>query len=111
MKQLTATGRVVRGWLGIQGQNVTERLAEAFGLHGTEGILVTGVLEGGPASEAGIRPGDVITHINDANPKNSQELMATIANHPPGTRLEVGGWRGSDRFTIEVVSGQRPASK
>jgi len=110
MKQLIATGRVVRGWLGIQGQNVTERLAEAFGLHGTEGILVTGVLEGGPASEAGIRPGDVITRINEANPQNSTELMATIANYPPGTKLEVGGWRGSDPFSIEVVSGQRPVS-
>ncbi len=111
MNQLIATGRVVRGWLGIQGQNVNERLAEAFGLHGTDGILVTGVLEGGPAGQAGIRPGDVITRINDASPKNSQELMSTIASFPPGSKLEVGGWRGSDAFSIEVISGQRPVSK
>jgi serine protease DegS len=108
MQQLITTGHVVRGWLGIQGQDVTERLAEAFGLHGTEGILVTGVLEGGPASQAGIRPGDVITRINQTSPRNAQELMSTIANHPPGTHLTVGGWRGSDAFTLDVVSGQRP---
>ncbi|MEJ2463652.1 MAG: trypsin-like peptidase domain-containing protein [Candidatus Thiodiazotropha sp.] len=100
MQQLITTGHVVRGWLGIQGQNVTERLAEAFGLHDTEGILVTGVLEGGPASEAGIRPGDVITRINEVSPRNSEELMTTIANQPPGKP-----------FSLEVISGQRPVSE
>ena len=111
MQQLITTGHVVRGWLGIQGQDVTERLAEAFGLHGIEGILVTGVLEGGPASQAGIRPGDVITRINEAAPRNAQELMSTIAGHPPGTQLTVGGWRGSKPFALDVVSGQRPANE
>ena len=111
MQQLISTGHVVRGWLGIQGQDVTERLAEAFGLHGIEGVLVTGVLEGGPASQAGIRPGDVITRINEAAPRSAQELMSTIANHPPGTQLTVGGWRGSQPFSLDVVSGQRPVSK
>ncbi len=111
MQQLITTGHVVRGWLGIQGQDVTERLAEAFGLRGTEGILVTGVLEGGPASQAGIRPGDVITQINETSPRNAQELMSAIAGHPPGTQLTVGGWRGSKAFSLEVVSGQRPVNE
>ncbi|MCU7842454.1 MAG: trypsin-like peptidase domain-containing protein [Candidatus Thiodiazotropha sp. (ex Monitilora ramsayi)] len=111
MQQLITTGHVVRGWLGIQGQNVTERLAEAFGLRSAEGILVTGVLENGPASQAGIRPGDVITMINDDQPRNSQELMQLIASHPPGTKLTVGGWRGSDSISIDVTSGERPVSE
>jgi serine protease DegS len=111
MRQLITTGRVVRGWLGVQGQNVTERLAEAFGLRGSEGILVTGVLDGGPASQAGIRPGDVITRINDTTLRNAQELMTTIANHPPGSKLTVGGWRGNEQIAIDVVSGQRPLTK
>ena len=111
MHQLITTGHVVRGWLGIQGQDVTEQLAEAFGLHGTDGILVTGVLDGGPASQAGIRPGDVIIRIDESTPQNSQELMATIANRPPGTKMVIMGWRGSEQFTVEVVSGQRPLSE
>jgi len=111
MRQLITSGRVVRGWLGIQGQNVTEKLAEAFGLHDSEGILVTGVMENGPAGLAGMRPGDVITRINDGMPKNSQELMQMIASQPPGTTLTVGGWRGSDPFTLEVVSGERPITE
>jgi serine protease DegS len=111
MQQLISTGHVVRGWLGIQGQNVTERLAEAFGLRSTEGILVTGVLEGGPASQAGIRPGDVITRINEKRPQDAQELMTTIASQPPGSKLLVGGWRGGESFSLEVISGQRPVNK
>jgi len=49
MKQLVEHGRVVRGWLGISGQNVTKELAESFGLHETDGVLVSGTQEGGPA--------------------------------------------------------------
>jgi serine protease DegS len=111
MHQLITSGHVVRGWLGIQGQNVTTKLAEAFGLHNAEGILVTGVMENGPASLAGMRPGDVITQINQSKPKNSQELMQQIANQPPGSKLTVGGWRGSDTFSLDIVSGERPAGE
>ncbi|MEN8166218.1 MAG: trypsin-like peptidase domain-containing protein [Pseudomonadota bacterium] len=110
MRQLIATGQVVRGWLGIQGQDVTEKLAEAFGLHGVEGILVTGVMENGPASEAGLRPGDVITEINGNVTKNSHELMQMIANEAPGSAFQVSGWRGSTSFNFTATSGTRPAS-
>ena len=111
MRQLITTGKVVRGWLGIQGQDVTEKLAEAFGLHDVEGFLVTGVLEDGPASKAGLRPGDVITEINGARAGNSHELMQLIANEAPGSAFEVRGWRGNKPFTFVAVSGQRPTAK
>lgn len=111
MRQLIATGQVVRGWLGIQGQDVTEKLAEAFGLHGTQGILVTGVVANGPASTAGLRPGDVITEINQTKTKNSHELMQIIANEAPGSAIEVIGWRGNDSFKLTAISGTRPAVK
>jgi serine protease DegS len=111
MRQLIATGKVVRGWLGIQGQDVTEKLAEAFGLHDVEGILVTGVLEDGPASNAGLRPGDVITEINGARASNSHELMQLIANEAPGSAFEVRGWRGNEPFTFVAISGQRPMAR
>jgi serine protease DegS len=108
MQQLITTGHVVRGWLGIQGQDVTEKLAEAFSLHDAEGILVTGVMEDGPASRAGLRPGDVITRVNDTTIENSQQLMQLIASQPPGTRLTVNGWRGNEQIQLETVSGERP---
>ncbi|MCG8489785.1 MAG: trypsin-like peptidase domain-containing protein [Chromatiales bacterium] len=109
MQQLISTGHVVRGWIGIQGQDVSKKLAEAFGLHIEDGVLVTGVLENGPASKAGLRPGDVITSINEIQLNNSQDLMQHIAGMPPGTELMIGGWRGSDAFSLKTVSGERPA--
>jgi serine protease DegS len=108
MQQLITSGHVVRGWLGIQGQDVTEKLAEAFSLHNAEGILVTGVMENGPASTAGLRPGDVITRINSTKIKNSQQLVQLIASQPPGTRLTIGGWRGNEEIEMEATSGERP---
>jgi serine protease DegS len=109
MRQLIASGKVVRGWLGIQGQNVTEKLADAFGLRDVEGVLVTGVLEDGPASQAGLRPGDVITEVNGARARNSHELMRLIANEAPGSAFQVSGWRGNERFDFVAISGQRPS--
>jgi serine protease DegS len=108
MQQLITSGHVVRGWLGIQGQDVTDKLAEAFSLHNAEGILVTGVMEDGPASAAGLRPGDVITRINSTKIDNSQQLVQLIASQPPGTRLTIGGWRGNEEIEIEATSGERP---
>ncbi|MEW8153025.1 MAG: PDZ domain-containing protein, partial [Candidatus Thiodiazotropha endolucinida] len=102
------TGHVVRGWLGIQGQDVSEKLAEAFSLRNAEGILVTGVMEEGPASKAGLRPGDVITRVNDTEIDNSQQLVQLIASQPPGTYLTIGGWRGNEQIELETVSGERP---
>jgi serine protease DegS len=110
MRQLIASGRVVRGWLGIEGQDVTEKLAEAFGLSGDKGFLITGVMQDGPASKAGLRPGDVITGIDDSTISNSQELMHAVASKAPGTRFQVDGWRGSKEFSFEAVSGKRPAA-
>jgi serine protease DegS len=108
MQQLITSGHVIRGWLGVQGQDVTEKLAEAFSLHNTEGILVTGVMEDGPGSKAGLRPGDVITRINSTKIDNSQQLVLLIASQPPGTRLTIGGWRGNKAFQLETTSGERP---
>ncbi len=64
MDQILKKGRVVRGWLGIAGQDITPALAESFGLKESRGVLVSGVLEGGPADKAGIQPGDVIAKID-----------------------------------------------
>ncbi|MES9853562.1 MAG: PDZ domain-containing protein [Candidatus Thiodiazotropha sp. L084R] len=65
------------------------------------------VLQNSPASMAGLRPGDVITSINDAELSNFQDQMQHIAGQPPGTQLVVGGWRGNDAFSLNAVSDER----
>ncbi len=108
MRQIIAHGRVVRGWLGIAGQEVTPQLARSFQLKEVKGILISGILEGGPADSAGIKPGDIITQIGDQTPDNSQDALHIISLLPPGERVKIKGWRGQKRFEAEVTVIERP---
>ena len=86
MDQILTQGRVVRGWLGIAGQDITPQIQESFGLHQIRGVLVSGVLEGGPADEAGVRPGDIITQIGNRVPSNSQDILDIVPPWRPAPR-------------------------
>jgi serine protease DegS len=108
MAQIVANGRVVRGWFGIAGQDMTPELARVFGLRDVRGVLVSGVLEDGPADRAGIKPGDIITQIGDQIPENSQDVLNIIATMTPNTQVRVEGWRGEERFQVEVTVSERP---
>ncbi len=109
MEQIIAKGRVVRGWLGVTAQDVTPDLAESFGLHGSQGVLVSGVLSNGPADRAGLRPGDVITRVNDVPTNSAYDILNAIAIQPPGVRVTVYGWRGNDELKLDAVVEERPA--
>ncbi len=108
MLELLKNGRVIRGWLGLAGQDMTPELANSFKLKEISGILISGVLEGGPASTAGIKPGDIIVQINDKRPKDAEEIMNYIATLTPGSQAIIYGWRGNTRFKTEVTVAERP---
>ncbi|WP_428609345.1 S1C family serine protease [Sedimenticola sp.] len=108
MEQILKQGRVVRGWLGIAGQDITPELAESFGLEAGSGVLISGVLEGGPADKAGLAPGDVITRINDQPLTSSHDILNLIAAVPPGNHVRVEGWRDRKPFDIQVEVSERP---
>ncbi|MFN2308811.1 MAG: Do family serine endopeptidase [Gammaproteobacteria bacterium] len=109
MRQIIEHGRVVRGWLGIEAQELTPLLAESFGLTRVQGVLITGVLRGGPAEQAGLQPGDVVTTLNDQPVSNARDSMNRIAALPPGTNLRIDGLRRGERFTAQARVGERPA--
>jgi serine protease DegS len=111
MDQLIRNGRVVRAWLGITGQDVTPALAESFGLRDAEGVLVSGVLEDGPADKAGFRPGDVITHVDGLAPRDIGHLSTIIAGKTPGQPMRVQGWRGNMELDILVAPAERQPGK
>jgi Do/DeqQ family serine protease len=108
MQSIIEHGYVVRGWIGIEAQEISPLLAESFGLPHTQGVLIAGILRGGPADEAGMRPGDVITHIDQTPVTATRDLMTLIAGATPGHRLEIEGYRAGERFEATVNVIQRP---
>jgi serine protease Do len=104
MGALIRDGKVTRGWLGVQIQNLTDELAEAKGLKVSEGVLVGDVLDDGPAEKAGLERGDVITHFEGRATKNTSQLRNMVARTQPGSRVELTVMRdGRERkMTLEL---------
>ncbi len=110
MQQILGHGRVVRGWLGVIAQDITPALADSFGLQGVQGVLISGILEHGPADRAGIEPGDIITHINGQAPRDADDLLYIIAMQPPGSVASIEGWRANHRLKLKAMIAERPAN-
>jgi serine protease Do len=104
-QQLQTTGHVTRGKLGVVIQNVTQGLADSFGLPQPEGALVSSVEKGGPSERAGIEPGDVILKLNGQLLRDSTELPVQIAGITPGTSVDLEIWRNHDTRNISVKLG------
>jgi len=109
MRQIIESGRVVRGWLGVEGQDITPQLAESFGLQGVQGVIIAGVQRNGPAARAGLRPGDILTHINGEPVVDSQTTMAMITGFAPGTRIVLRVLRAGRLLELEAVIAERPS--
>ncbi|HEX7047815.1 MAG TPA: trypsin-like peptidase domain-containing protein [Gammaproteobacteria bacterium] len=107
VNQIIEHGRVIRGWLGVDPQDVTPELAEAFGLEDDAGIIVRDVYRGSPAEAAGIERGDTITHINDNAVANAHEALTVIASTPPGETLRIRGIRRGQPFVTKAIIIER----
>ena len=108
MQEIIQYGHVVRGWLGIEPQDITPQLAESFQLRGTAGVIVAGVLREGPADKAGIKPGDIITRINDTEIPNSSTALGLISKSRPGETIVVHILRDGKEQTLRAEPSQRP---
>jgi serine protease DegQ len=101
-------GKVTRGWIGVEPNDLSPELAETFGVKADAGVIITGVLQAGPAAKAGIRPGDVITSVDDRKVDNVQELLTAVAGLKPGSESRFALQRGTDKMELNVVPGLRP---
>ena len=103
--QIVATGRVQHAHLGVTVQELSQTLAESFGLKRPDGALVSQVAEGSAAQRAGLKPGDVITEVNGKPLQRSGELSALVGMSKPGERVKLTVWRDKSLRTIEATLG------
>ncbi len=109
MEQIIEHGRAIRGWLGVEVQGITPQLAESFGLGAdAKGVIIAGVLSDSPADQAGIKPGDIVTQINDKPITEPAELLNTIAQAAPGESVKIVGLRNGSAFDLQAKVAERP---
>ncbi|MBX3654300.1 MAG: trypsin-like peptidase domain-containing protein [Ramlibacter sp.] len=101
-------GVVTRGWIGVEPGELSPELAETFGVKASQGVIITGVLQNGPAAQSGIRPGDVIASVAGKPVNNVSELLSGVAALKPGLGAKFGVLRGNERLELDVTPGTRP---
>jgi serine protease DegQ len=112
MESILTSGSVTRGWIGVEPQNLSRELAESLNIpKNTAGALISGVLEGGPADKAGMKPGDVLTQVNGQAVNDVVTLLNRIAQTSPGDEVKISLLRKGKPMTLKVQVGKRHKSK
>jgi Do/DeqQ family serine protease len=109
MEQISKSGKVIRGYLGVIVQNVTPELAKEFDFNGTNGALISDVEKGSPADKAGLQRGDIVTRINGKPAADSRQLQLTLSELPPGSTITLQISRMGNLQTVTAVLIQEPA--
>ncbi len=111
MDGIIANGHVIRGWIGVEPQEITPDLAENFGVKENEGTLIAGVIRGGPADKAGVKPGDILTLVNETKVTDRVVMMNLIAQLPPNQNAKLTFLRKGKPLTLNVLIGTRQPQK
>ena len=106
--QIKVNGRVIRGWVGLEPDELTRAESEALGIEANVGIILSRVIEGGPAAAAGLRSGDVVLAIGDDPIRSSQQALLRVASMTPGEDVSITAWRAGKRFSTNVTVVERP---
>jgi serine protease DegS len=111
MQDLIAHGRVIRGWLGVEIQELTPRLAESFRLGDRPGLIIAGIFRNGPAHRAGLQPGDILLQIEGEVVTSSRAAMNRIARFKPGQKIKLAVLRDGHEMTLTATIDERPPSR
>ena len=106
--QIIKTGSVTRGWIGVEAQEITEELAESFGLKDTNGALIAGVQRGSPADAGGVKPGDILLTVAGKPVKDPQVMLDLIAALKPGDTVPFSFRREKSIVETAIRIGKRP---
>jgi serine protease DegQ len=108
MDQIVASGSVTRGYIGVEPQDVTPELAEAFKLPRRDGAIIAGVMRGGPAEKAGVKVGDILVAVEGRPIAGTAAMLNTIAQLSPGSVASFRFVREGKEIDIPVTVGKRP---
>ncbi len=108
LEGIVKDGQVTRGWIGVEPNDLSPELRETFGVAAHSGVIITGVLQGGPASKAGIAPGDVIVAIAGVPVEDVSQLLAQVASLKPGVTAQFSLQRKKQSLQLAITPGLRP---
>jgi S1-C subfamily serine protease len=108
LEAIVRDGQVTRGWIGVEPQDLSPELAENFGIAAGRGVIITGVLQNGPAAKAGVRPGDVISEVVGRPVGNVAQLLSAVAALKPGEPAALIVNRRDGSQTLSITPGRRP---
>ena len=108
MEQIIQTGTVTRGWIGVEAQEITQELAESFGLPDSNGALIAGVQRGSPADAGGVKPGDILLAVDGKPVKDPQVMLDLIASLKPGETIAFKLRRQKTLVDAAIRIGKRP---
>jgi serine protease DegQ len=108
MEQIVRNGAVVRGYIGVEPQDVTPELAQAFKLPRKDGAIIAGVMKGGPADKAGVRTGDILIEVEGRSVTNTATMLNVIAQLQPGTTGRFTFVRDGRDTVLPITVGRRP---
>ena len=108
LESIVEHGQVVRGWIGIESQDITPELADSFGLAKSSGAIIAGVVRGGPADRAGILPGDILVAVAGEKVLDTSSMLNLIAQLAPGAKTPMTILRKRREATLDVTVGRRP---
>jgi len=111
MEAIIKTGHVVRGWIGVESQEITPEMAASFGLTRQSGAIIAGVVRNGPADKGGVKPGDILLTVNGKPVADTNSMLNLIAQLTPGEKAKMTVLRKSKETTLDVTVGKRPANQ
>jgi len=108
LEGIVKDGLVTRGWIGVEPTELTPELAQTFNVNRQEGVIITGVLQTGPAFKAGVRPGDMLLAVNDHKVQNVAQLLEQVSLLKPGIEAQLKILRKEQEQLLSVTPLQRP---
>jgi len=109
VESLITEGKVVRPWLGVSVTTVTPTIQQYYNLAVSAGVLITSMTSGSPADKAGLRPGDVITKLDNENVSTTDDLVSAIGSHQVGDQVQIVYYRGSVQNVAIATLGESPS--